>query len=97
MDAFRHVNDSIRQLAPEGPDTETLDFFCECRDIECNATVSLTLLEFDTRRAASPPVAIVAAHGDIQPSRARRVRAYIERRGLQVGDRNRLRGFRGLR
>jgi hypothetical protein len=62
--AFRHVNDSIRELAPEGPDTQTLEFVCECRDIECHASVSLTLLEFDARRAALPPVPIVATHDD---------------------------------
>jgi hypothetical protein len=62
--AFRHVNDSIRELAPEGPDTQALEFFCECRDIECHAAVSLTLLEFDARRAASPPVPVVVAHED---------------------------------
>lgn len=68
--AFRHVNDSIRQLASDGPDTETVEFFCECQDIECNATLALTLLEFDARRAASPPVPIVVAHGDVQASRS---------------------------
>jgi hypothetical protein len=69
--AFEHVNDSIRALAPEGPDTQTLEFFCECRDIECHALVSLTLLEFAARRAASPPVPILATHEDGQSSRSR--------------------------
>ena len=72
--AFRHVNDSIRELAPEGADTQTLEFFCECRDIECHTLVSLTLLEFDARRAASPPVPIVAPHEDDQSSRSRGTR-----------------------
>lgn len=62
--AFRHVNDSIRGLAPAGANTEALDFLCECRDIECHAPVSLTPVEFDARRAASPPVPIVAEHAD---------------------------------
>jgi hypothetical protein len=69
--AFRHVNDSIRELAPEGSDIETFEFFCECRDIECRALVSLTLLEFDARRAALPPVPVVAAHEGSAPSGAR--------------------------
>jgi hypothetical protein len=79
--AFRHVNDSIRELAPEGADTQTLEFFCECRDIECHALVSLTLLEFDARRAASPPVPIVAPHEDDQSSRSR-ARASRRQTGL---------------
>lgn len=63
--AFGHVNDSIRQLATEGPESERWDFFCECADVECRALVSLTLLEFDERRAASPPVPVLAmVHGD---------------------------------
>lgn len=63
--AFQRLNESIRELA-EGLDTETLEFFCECPDVECNASVPLRLLEFDARRAASPPVPIVAAHEDEQ-------------------------------
>ena len=59
---FQHVNDSIRRLAPAGQNEETWEFFCECQDIGCHATVSLTLLEFDTRRAASPPVPVVVGH-----------------------------------
>jgi hypothetical protein len=60
--AFGHVNDSIRKLAIEGPTTETWDFFCECPDVECHALVSLTLVEFDERRAALPPLPILATH-----------------------------------
>jgi len=63
-EAFGHVNDSIRKLAPEGPATETWEFICECPDVECHALVSLTLLEFDERRAALPPVPILATHAD---------------------------------
>ncbi len=59
---FGHVNDSIRKLAPEGPEGETWEFICECPDVACHAMVSLTLLEFDERRAASPPVPILASH-----------------------------------
>jgi hypothetical protein len=66
MDAdglFGHVNDSIRKLATEGEPAETWEFVCECADVECHAMVSLTLVEFDERRAASPPAPILAAHG----------------------------------
>jgi hypothetical protein len=60
--AFRAVNDSIRTLATEGSATETWGFFCECPDVVCHSVVHLTLLEFDRRRAVSPPVPILATH-----------------------------------
>jgi hypothetical protein len=60
--AFRQVNDSIRKLANEGAGAEKWEFFCECADLGCHALVSLTLPEFDRRRAASPAEPILAAH-----------------------------------
>jgi hypothetical protein len=63
-DLFGHVNDSIRALAPEGQATETLEFICECPDFECHTMVSLTLHEFDERRAAFPPAPVLATHHD---------------------------------
>ena len=61
---FPHVNDSIRRLATEGPETETWEFICECPDVACHTMVSVTLLEFDQCRGASPPVPILADHHD---------------------------------
>ena len=61
---FTRVNDSIRGLATNGPPTETWDFFCECADVDCHTLVRMTLLEFDERRRASPPVPILASHDD---------------------------------
>lgn len=55
-----HVNDSIRTLASEGPATETWEFICECPDVTCHELVSLTLTEFDERRATAPAVPILA-------------------------------------
>jgi hypothetical protein len=52
---FVQVNDSIRKLASEGSASETWDFICECPEVTCHASVNLTLIEFDERRAASPP------------------------------------------
>jgi len=57
---FVQVNDSIRKLASEGSPTESWDFICECPEVTCLASVNLTLLEFDERRAASPPVPVHA-------------------------------------
>jgi hypothetical protein len=61
---FAHVNNSIRKLANEDPATQTWEFICECPDVACNAWVSLTLFEFDERRAASPAVPVLATEHD---------------------------------
>ena len=61
---FGHVNDSIRGLATDDQANETWEFFCECPDLECHGLVSLTLVEFDERRASLPPLPILlAGHG----------------------------------
>ena len=57
---FLHVNDSIRRVASDGPASQTWEFICECPDLRCHALVTITLGEFDERRAASPAVPIVA-------------------------------------
>lgn len=58
---FTSVNDSIRQLAAaDDPATEIWEFFCECPDVDCHTLVSLTVGEFDERRASSPPVPVLA-------------------------------------
>jgi hypothetical protein len=61
---FTRVNDSIRNLACEAETTQAWDFICECPDPTCHSFVSLTLIQFDTRRAASPPVPVLAAEHD---------------------------------
>ena len=61
---FVQVNDSIRELASERPATQIWDFICECPEVTCHASVSLTLTEFDERRATSPPVPVHAAEHD---------------------------------
>jgi len=58
---FVHVNDSIRKLASAGPVTQTWEFICECPELSCHTLVSLTLTEFDERRASSPPQPILAS------------------------------------
>jgi len=61
---FVEVNDSIRELASERPASQMWDFICECPEVTCHASVSLTLTEFDERRATSPPVPVHAAEHD---------------------------------
>ncbi|HEY2355281.1 MAG TPA: hypothetical protein VGH79_10335 [Gaiellaceae bacterium] len=58
------MNDSIRGLATDGPTDETWQFICECPDLGCHALVSLTLADFDARRAASPPSPILSIAHD---------------------------------
>jgi hypothetical protein len=58
-DLFAHVNDSIRRIAGDSA-AQTWEFICECPDVTCHAFVTLTLDEFDARRSASPPLAILA-------------------------------------
>ena len=57
---FPHLNDAIRRLATQGPETETWEFICECPEVTCHALVTLSLVEFDEHRSASPPVPILA-------------------------------------
>ena len=59
---FAQLNDSIRKTASRGPATETWEFVCECADLTCHTLVSLTLSEFDERRATSQPVPILAGN-----------------------------------
>lgn len=58
---FAEINDSIRKLAGQAPAAHTWEFICECPRNTCHALVSLTLSEFDERRAAAPPVPVLAA------------------------------------
>jgi hypothetical protein len=58
---FVEVNDRIRKLADGCSTNQIWDFVCECPAVTCRSSVSLTLMEFDERRAASPPVPVHAA------------------------------------
>jgi hypothetical protein len=58
---FAQVNDSMRWLlGSECPEGQSWEFICECTDVTCHSVVSLTLNEFDERRAASPRLPILA-------------------------------------
>jgi hypothetical protein len=41
-------------------DAQSWEFICECPDVACHTFVTLTVLEFDARRAAMPPLPILA-------------------------------------
>ena len=61
---FTLVNNSIRKLASDAEKTQIWDFVCECPNPTCRSSVTLTLIQFDKRRAASPPVPVLAAEHD---------------------------------
>jgi hypothetical protein len=61
---FVEVNDWIRKLAGVETSSQIWDFVCECPEVTCRSSVTLTLTEFDERRAASPPVPVHAAEHD---------------------------------
>jgi hypothetical protein len=61
---FVEVNDRIRTLANGHSATQLWEFICECPEVTCHSAVSLTLREFDERRAASPPAPVRAPEHD---------------------------------
>jgi hypothetical protein len=61
---FVEVNDWICRLAKGHSATQTWEFICECPEVTCHSSVSLSLGEFDQRRAASPPEPVHAAEHD---------------------------------
>ena len=60
--AFHEVNDTIRRLAEVTSADEHWEFFCECDDLECQTRLTLTIEDFDRRRAADRPEPILAVH-----------------------------------
>jgi hypothetical protein len=61
---FVEVNDWIRRLANGYSAAQIWEFICECPEVTCHSSVSLSLEEFDERRAASPPAPVRAAEHD---------------------------------
>jgi hypothetical protein len=59
---FREVNDRIREAAGRVGGHDQWDFICECDDLDCVEMVSLTLDDYDLRRA-TPASRIVVDHG----------------------------------
>ncbi|HEY1366740.1 MAG TPA: hypothetical protein VGF23_06495 [Gaiellaceae bacterium] len=58
---FREVNTRIREAAGRAGGDDPWDFICECDDLECAATVSLTIVDYDARRVL-PGSRIVVEH-----------------------------------
>ena len=58
---FREVNTRIREAAGLAGGEDAWEFICECDDLKCVQTVSLTIVDYDARRAG-PGSRIVTAH-----------------------------------
>jgi hypothetical protein len=58
---FCEVNTRIREAAGRSGGEDPWDFICECDDLDCVETVSLSLDDYDTRRA-KPASRIVVDH-----------------------------------
>jgi hypothetical protein len=58
---FREVNDRIREAAGRAGGVDAWEFICECDDLDCVQTVSLTIDDYDARRAR-PVSRIVVDH-----------------------------------
>jgi len=58
---FREVNSRIREAAGRAGGEDPWDFICECDDLDCVETVSLTIDDYDARRAG-PASSIVVDH-----------------------------------
>ena len=58
---FREVNDRIREAAGRVGGDDRWDFICECDDLDCAEMVTLSIDDYDARRAR-PGSRIVADH-----------------------------------
>jgi hypothetical protein len=61
-----HVHEAARRFEGMGPPQEIWEFTCECGARDCRVPVSLTLVEYETLRAAGRPV-LAPGHGRGDP------------------------------
>ncbi|HLY86901.1 MAG TPA: hypothetical protein VKO84_10425 [Gaiellaceae bacterium] len=66
---FRDANERIREAELElSPPLERVPYLCECDDVQCRATVSLTAREYEHVRENGATFAVLPAHvgeGDV--------------------------------
>jgi len=62
---FREVNERVRTTAPAIPD-EPVDFLCECGDMDCLATVSMQLAEYEELRSHPDQFVVSPGHEIVQ-------------------------------
>jgi len=63
---FRQVNNRVLDVADPFSAEDAADFLCECSDLECSETVSLTFEEYRSIRAE--PIHFVTSPGHFEPT-----------------------------
>jgi hypothetical protein len=62
---FRNVNERLEAISQSLAATDpTMEFLCECDDIECHATVSATRAEYESVRAEPTHFIVLPDHFD---------------------------------
>ncbi len=78
---LREVNDRIEEVGERLqvlPEDELLDFRCECGRADCDATVSLTVEEYEHVRDDNDRFAVVPGHENAELERAlKRTERYV--------------------
>ena len=83
---FRDINErlesDLRRLPVDG---EPVEFVCECGQLECSASVRLTLDEYERVRGDSATFAILPGHeiGDVEDVIERGERFFVVRKHLE--------------
>ena len=63
-----HVHEAAKRFEGIEPEPEAWEFTCECGASDCRISVSLTLAEYETLRAAGRPV-LASGHTKLAPGR----------------------------
>lgn len=58
---FREVNERVEEIS-ERAGLDTIDFICECGDVDCTMPISLTTPEYERIRADPVLFAVVPGH-----------------------------------
>src|SRR5690242_14863401 len=60
---YREVNERVRDLSDEfGLDAETVDFVCECAQLECSERIPMTVAEYRHIRSDAAQFAVRPGH-----------------------------------
>jgi maleate cis-trans isomerase len=62
---FREVNERVAEVAEQflaGETPDTVDFSCECADVECVEKIAMTVGEYEAVRAKATQFAVVPGH-----------------------------------
>ena len=63
---FRDVNERVEEIATEHARPETVEFLCECVDIECLARVELSVETYEQVRADSAQFVVTPGHEQLE-------------------------------